>query len=128
MEKGIVYTLEVLFAAAIITISLVYIFRFSQTLPQYDIQLIKKQGIDTLYFMDKNYDLRKWVSDYNTEQIRSALNELMPQSVSFDVAVCQDECISQQTPGTKSVITVDYYVGAYRDKFVGAKVRLWMWR
>ncbi|GEM_PF-3690217 len=126
-QKGFVYTLEVLLAVGLIFLTLVYLFRFSPPTPQHGLTIIKRSGIEALEFMDQNYDLRKWVSEFNEAQVESTLNTLLPNNIKFESEICTTECSAAGVNTKKSVVAVDYYVIAYRDQYLGQKVRLWLW-
>jgi len=126
--KGVVYTLEVLFAAALILITLTFVFQFSPPTVQYDIPLMKEQGAQALAFMDSNYDMRKWVADGDILQLRSTLDSLLPDGLNSELVICRNECNAGLVPVGKSVVAVDYYVSSYNDEYLGYKLRLWMWR
>jgi hypothetical protein len=128
MKKGFIYTLEALVVIGVVFFSLFYLFRYAPQTPQTDIAVMKKYGIDALAYVDSTGELRSFVSQYNEAEIEKRLSQIMPGSVKFETEICGKLCSTVGVPTRQSVVTVDYYVSAYRNEYMGQRVRMWMWR
>lgn len=127
MKKGFIYTLEVLIAISLITLTVVFLFRFSPQTTQSDITILKISGMNALVYLDQYYDLDMWVFEGNETNIENTLEQLLPEGINYEAEVCETECNTIGVPTTKSVVAVDYYVSSYGKHLVSSKVRLWLW-
>ena len=124
--RGYVYTLEVVFATAIVFASVIFIFNL---LPpqQSSIQLIKNSAYDALQYMDYSGDLRPLVLAGDESQIESRLNSMLPVNLGFEAEVCSAYCSLTGVEFNRTVIAVDYYVAGFQNTYAGKKLRLWVW-
>ncbi len=125
--KGYVYTIEVMLAVVTILFMIVVVFSNTPEQPETSLVLIKESGYDTLHYLDQRGVLRDLVSRNLTNMTRNNISALLPASIAFDVDICSTTCVSGNIPSNRTVIAVDYYIGAYKDRYIGKKVRLWMW-
>jgi hypothetical protein len=126
--KGYVYTLEVMLAVAVIMFMIVLIFSSTPEQPETNIALMKQNGYDALQYLDNAGLLQQLVSNNSVRELKSNITALITSNIVFDAAVCQADCTSYNVPRNRTVVTVDYYVSAYKDVYLGKKVRLWMWQ
>lgn len=126
-NKGYVYTLETMLATATIFAALILIFATVPEEAEINLAVIKQTGYDALFYMDQNDELRKAVSKGSLSAINSNLSKILPPSVNFDTSICTISCNSTKIPENRTIVTVDYYIGGYREIYINRKVRLWMW-
>lgn len=126
-KKGYIYTLEVLVAVSIILITVVLVFNANPEEADTSLPIIKQNAYDALFYLDKSDDLRKIVATEGITQLERNLTALLPSNIMFDAIICTTTCTSLSLPTNRSIITVDYYIGGYREKFINKKVRLWLW-
>jgi hypothetical protein len=125
--KGYIYTIEVMLAVVTILFMIVVVFSNTPEQPETALVLIKQNGYDALHYMDQSGMLRGLVSRNLTNMTRGNISLLLPASIAFDVDICSTACSSANLPSNRTVVAVDYYIGAYMNSYVGKKVRLWMW-
>ena len=126
--KGYIYTLEVLIAISIIFISMVSVFRIAPTKPETEISIIKQNGFDALFYLDQEGLLSEMVAKDNETGIENHLKTILPENVRFEIDICSVECDVLNLPVKETIMAVDYYIGGYRETYVGKKVRLFLWR
>jgi len=126
--KGYIYTLEVLVAASLIFVSLMFVFRSSPLKPQLEISLIKQQGFDALKYIDNEGNLKKYVSEADEKELEDELKDILIKTIKFETEICETECSQRNVPGGQAIIIVDYYVSGYRSSYDYKKVRLYMWK
>ena len=126
--KGFVYTLEVLIAVGIIVVAAVVMFRNVPVKAETDIATLKAQGFHALRYMDDTGLLRKYVNDNNESLVENDLKGLMPSTVNFEVQICGSSCSDAYVPDDKDVISIDYYISAYRTEYLEKRVKLWIWK
>lgn len=124
---GYLYSLEVLVAISIILVAMVFIFRDAPQKPEMELDLIKIQGFQLLEYLDNSNELRNIVVNGNEADIESRL-VLLPKSIGSEAEICREYCNQTNVPGNGSVVSVDYYVSGYKDRYVGKKVKVWLWR
>jgi hypothetical protein len=132
-KKGYVYTLEVLIAASMITMALVFMFKTPPAKPETELSMIKKQGFESLQYLDNSGELRPLVFQNNETQIQSLLKNLT--TAEFEVHICKngDICsvssdLVSNVPGNQTVVVVDYYISGYKHSYSPKKVKLFLWR
>src|SRR3989338_957537 len=126
-KKGYVYTLEVMLAVSMILVTLIVIFSSSPEQPETGLVIMKQNGYDALFYLDKTDELRYAVSRGAISEIDRNLTILLPSNIAFDSNICATSCNSTELPANATVVTADYYISSYRNQFIGKKVRLWMW-
>ena|SRR3989338_9490867 len=127
-SKGYVYTLEVMLAVALITVTLVLVFSSTPEQAETNLAIMKQNGYDALFYLDQNGWLRDSVSRGAVSEIDNNLTDILPKNQKFDTNICTTSCNSTEIPANTTLVVVDYYISGYRGTFVGKKVRLWMWR
>lgn len=125
--KGYVYTLEVMLAISILAIAVLTIFGSAPEKPDLGISIIKQRSWESLMYVDSADLLRQHVKNGNESAIERELVGILPVNYKFEIDICQSECSTGNIPGNKSVVSTDYYVSAYRDNFIGKKVKMWVW-
>ncbi|MBI2971404.1 MAG: hypothetical protein HYY37_03245 [Candidatus Aenigmarchaeota archaeon] len=128
MNKGYVYTLEVLIALSLILVTIFLAMKTPPTKPESEISLIKRTGFETLDFLTTRNRLREWVDADNESVIEGELLALLPKNVLAEVQLCTSPCDDSNVPRNQTVIGVDYYVAGYKDKYIGKEVKVWLWR
>ena len=126
-SRGYVYTLEVMLAVAMMLVTLVLVFSGTPEQAETSLPTMKQTGYDALFYMDQAGDLGNSASRGAVDEIKVNLTAVMPAGIAFDADICSAMCNSTLVPANRTVVTVDYYVGGYRDMLVRKKVRLWMW-
>ena len=127
--RGYVYTLEVMLAVAVVMFMIVLMFSSTPEQPETNIALIKQNGYDALQYLDNAGILQQLAgSNSSLEKLKSNITALITSNIVFDADVCHTNCISYNIPRNRTVVTVDYYVSAHKDVYLGKKVRLWMWQ
>lgn len=126
--KGYVYTLEVLIAVAIILFSLIFILRTPPSKPDFETSLLKSQAFESLEFLDNFGRLKRQAFYDNETRIEQDLVDVMPKVVSYETEICRNSCATLNVPGNETVVSADYYIGSYRNAFIGKKVKLWAWK
>lgn len=127
-SKGYVYTLEAMIAIALIFVTLIFVFSSSPEQPETSLAIMKQNVYDALVYLDQSDDLRNATSTGSVSAIESNLSKLLPASIKYDTIVCTTSCNSSELPANRTIVTVDYYISGYQDKYVGRKVRIWIWR
>ena len=127
LMRGYVYTIEVVLAIVTVLFMIVVTFSSTPQQPETSLVLIKDSGYNTLSYLDQRGILRDLVYRNLTNMTRNNISALLPSTITFDADICTTVCKSSNLPSNRTVIVVDYYIGAYRDKYIGKKVRLWMW-
>jgi len=125
-KKGFGYTLEVLIAIAVVFVFTIIIFSSTNFPVSAGTGLIKKQGFEALEYLEKTDELRYLVLSGNKVVLRNRLRELLPPGISLDVDTCSATC-SGEIPEKRTVVSLDYYISGYQDRFFTRKVKLWMW-
>ena len=127
--KGYMYTLEVLIAMSMIIVATVLMFRTPPAKPETETSIIKKQGFDSLEYLENSDELRSLAFSSNKTQIENLLRNLTTSG--YEVHVCGegDSCTTyDNVPSNQTVIVIDYYQSGYRDAYLPKKVRLLLWR
>ncbi len=126
--KGYVYTLEILLAVTIIFVSMVFLLRTPPPKPDFETSIIKRQAFESLEFLDNAGKLKSQAAADNETKIEQDLAGVIPQIMFYETEVCKKSCSTFNVPGNETVVSADYYVGAYRDTFAGKKVKIWAWK
>jgi hypothetical protein len=127
-KKGYLYTLEMLFAIAVIFGAIVFVFKASPDKPITEIGLIKQQGFDALQYMDESGNLKKYYYENNQSALDGELNNILTKSISFKADMCKYDCSQDGIPGNQTIIIVDYYISGCRTNFNPGKIRLYLWK
>ena len=108
--------------AAVIIISLAYVFRYPISLPSNDGDLIKQQGISVLNHLSSQ-DLR-----FLTYNDIDALNERIDLLLSdaIESVACLD-CLDVEIPSDKSVVVLTHYF-AGEDSYEPVSLKIYLWR
>ena len=128
MMKGYIYTLEVVFAAAIVFAATVFIFNLLPPQQLGAAPIIKKSAYNALSYMDVSGSLRPLVLAGDEIQIEKALSALLPVNIGYETQICRESCGTFQVETNRTVVVVDYYVAGLRENYAGSKVRLWAWQ
>lgn len=126
--KGYIYTLEVVFAAAMVFAAAVFIFNLLPPQQLGPASIIKSSAYSALSYMDAAGTLRPLVVSGNEAQLEVALSGLLPVNVGYEAQICRESCSMVNVQGNRTVVVVDYYITGLRDAYVGSKVRLWAWQ
>ena len=127
MNKGYVYSLEMLIAVSIILVALVLIFREGPKEQQIEVSLLKRYAWESLEYLNYNGSLREYAFNDDEGSLENALANILPQNVLFELDICKLQCDDTNVPKNETVVTVDYYVSGYRNTFVEKKVKMWVW-
>ncbi len=127
-SKGYIYTLEVMLAVALILSTLVLVFSTAPEEAETGIAVMKQNVYEALFYMDQTDELRNAVSRGAVSEIDANLTAMLPKNSKFDTNICTTSCNSTELPANKTIVTVDYYIGGYRDQYIGKKVRVWIWK
>jgi len=127
MNKGYVYSLEMLIAVSIILVALVLIFREGPKEQQIEVSLLKRYAWESLEYLNYNGSLREYAANDDEGSIENSLSNILPQNVFFELDICKLQCDDTNVPKNETVVTVDYYVSGYRNIFVEKKVKMWVW-
>ena len=128
--RGYIYTLEVMFAIALVTGTMIFIFNIIPQTKQSNIVVLKTSAYNALEYLDATDEMRYLVAERkNTKELSKNLSAILPVNVDFKVEVCSlaEECDTKKVPTNRTVVGIDYYISGYRDKFVNKKVRLLVW-
>ena len=126
MMKGFGYTLEVMIAISIVLIFTVFIFGSAIAPATSSTASIRKQGFEALEYLDRADELRPLVAAGNDVQLRKRLNDILPPGIALDLDICTSSCLGH-APNKKTAISIDYYVSGNQQKYVGKKLKLWLW-
>lgn len=127
-KKGYLYTLEVLIATSMITIALVFMFKTPPAKPEIELSIIKKQGFDSMDYLENSGDLRSLAFSSNETQIEYLLRNLITGSYEIQICGEGDACLDSNVPGNQTVMVIDYYQSGYKEGYAPKKVRLFLWR
>jgi hypothetical protein len=126
--KGYIYTLEVLIAISIILISMVSVFRTAPAKSETELSIIKQSGFDALLYLDQKGILRGMVMEGDEAGLENQLKNIFPKNVQFETDICRTSCYMTNLPENETIIAVDYYIGGYKENYLGERVRLFLWR
>ena len=126
--KGYIYTLEVVFAAAMIFTATLFIFNLLPPQQLGAASTIKKSAYNALLYMDTSGSLRPLVVARDEIQLEKVLSGLLPVNVGYETQICRESCSTVNVEGNRTVVVVDYYISGLRDNYIGSKVRLWAWQ
>ena len=126
--RGYIYTLEVIFAAALVFTATIFIFNLLSPQQLLSTKVIKESAYDTLYYMDISGTLRPIVLAGDEPQLENLLSKLLPANVGYETQICRESCSLVNVETNRTVVVVDYYIAGLRDKYIGSKVRLWAWQ
>lgn len=126
--KGYIYTLEVVFAAAIVLTATIFIFNLLPPQQLGSASIIKKSVYDALSYMDMSGSLRPIVVARDEVQLEKILSQLLPLNVDYETQICRESCGVSNVQTNRTVVVVDYYVAGLRESYVGSKVRVWAWQ
>lgn len=125
--KGYLYTVEVLIAISVISVTVIFLFKSFPEKPEMELSLIKTQGHDALNYLDKKGDLRQFVIDGNEDEIERLLSSLLDSKYELEICSLGQTCYDR-VPANETIIAVDYYISGYREKYDAKKLRLFLWR
>ncbi len=125
--KGAIYTIEALFAVAIVSIALVTAFDRQPSQPDFGLGSLEQTGWDALDNLYVKGDLRLLVArnlsnDVNaTADLKKALRNNIPESMDFVFDICDNIKKCSATILADEVVSIDYYI---EEK----KLKLWIFR
>lgn len=126
--KGYIYTLEVIFAAALVFTATIFIFNLLSPQQLTPTKTIKESAYDALSYIDASGSLRPVVLARDEPQLESMLSRFLPVNVGYETQICRESCSLVNVETNRTVIVVDYYIAGLRDTYAGSKVRLWAWQ
>ena len=116
-----------LIAVSIILVALVLIFREGPKEQEIEVSLLKRYAWESLEYLNNNGTLREYVANDDEGSLESAVGEILPINVFFEIDICGLQCDDTNVPKNETVISVDYYVSGYRNVFIDKKIKLWAW-
>jgi hypothetical protein len=126
-SRGYLYSIEVLLAVSAIFLALFFLFRAPAPEPDIEMAIVKQQGFYALEYLSSHDILEKYVADNNELAIERTLSDILSQNINFETEICRQNCDQTNVPANTTVIAVDYYVSAYKNIYLGKKLRLWLW-
>ena len=91
-KKGQIHTLEAIMAVIIMIIFAFSVLQF-YSIPTYEAQSVeelKERGKSALTALDESGKLKEWVSNDNYDDLQTALIEMLPNDVGFNLTVFSD--------------------------------------
>ena len=84
---------------------------------------------DILNIVSKNSTLRQYVINENTEELKTIINLLLPDSFNFAIKICpvSDICQSTETPKDKPVYSKEVLVTSTLEEYSPKKLRFFVW-
>lgn len=127
-KKGYIYMLEMALAIMLTLVTFLSLFSNQPKKPDIEISLMKQSGFNALDALNKEGVLRELVTNSSERELESRLSELLTKSAKIETEICAEACGSTDVSEKNTVIVVDYYVSSFNEKYLGKRVRLWMWR
>lgn len=116
--KGVIHTLEVVIAVAMIAVALAGLFR---PLHATDMSAVLVQsGYAALQQLEATGELRQAAVAGDTDLIRAALRPLL---TNFEIEICDPQCSGTARQGA---VALDYFI-AGDQSFQPADIRLYLW-
>ena len=118
-KKGQIHTLEAIMAVIIMIIFAFSVLQF-YSLPTYEAQSVeelKERGRSALTALDESGKLKDWISNGQYDDLESALIEMLPRDVGFNLTVFRDSldgtfegdaAFGGSPPSDKPVAIVNY--------------------
>jgi len=116
--KGVIHTIEVIIALAMITAALVGLFKPLQ--PADTSASLVQTGYSALHYLDDTQVLRPAVAAKNTEAIYNALQPLI---TNFELEICDPSCAGTARQGAAAL---DYFI-AGSGSYAPVHLRLYLW-
>jgi hypothetical protein len=111
-----------------ISLALIFMFKTPPVKPESELSIIKKQGFDSLEYLDFSNELRSAALAGNDTHIIKLLSNLTVGG--YEIQICSegDPCLSHLVPENQTVMVIDYYQSGYKDFYAPKKVRMFLWR
>ncbi len=119
-SKGGWYMVEVMIVLAMLISVFFYLFLKPVNTPKYSNRVVIIVGEHALNSIPY---IRYYICNNQTDTIKSKVRSLIPDYISFDVSLCDENCTDVNIPD-ETVNTIDYYV------FCGdraKKLKLFLW-
>jgi len=126
--KGYVYTLEIVIGMILMLVTFVSLFSNPPSKPEIEVTIIKQSGFNSLDFINREGLLRELVQNNSEAELESRLSALLSKCIKPEVEICAETCGTTGVSTTGNVITLDYYVSAFNENYMGRRVKLWLWR
>jgi len=125
-SKGGLYMVEVLIVVSIMITSFVVFFSKPRISPKFSVEMIKNEGFWALRQLDSKGFLRMYVENNDVNSINSELSKLLPNTMRYDVSICQTTCTNVSLPVNETVVVVNYYLYGWK-KVNPKEIRIYMW-
>jgi hypothetical protein len=124
--KGMLQSLESIISIIMVLTVFIVVFASRETLPEFDSNTWKLEGVDALKALDNNNELRSYAITNNTTRIEERLQSILPSQLSYRVVICDTVCAN---PGIEAdnILSVSYFLAGSTDQFKPRKVVLYIW-
>lgn len=116
--KGVMHTIEVVIALAMISMALVWLFRPMPTAD--NTTQLARTGYAALQYLEETGTLRSALASKNTALIQT---ELQPLLTNFEVEICDTTCTGTQHQGA---VALDYFIAGSND-YNPVHMKLYLW-
>jgi len=116
--KGVMHTLEVVIALAMITVAVIGLFKPLQ--PADDSAMLTRTGYAALQYLEDADVLRPAMAAKDTASIRTALQPLIGN---FELEICDPDCTGT---ARQSAVAIDYFVSG-SGNYAPVHLKLYLW-
>jgi hypothetical protein len=123
--KSQLKTIEASISAIILLSFLVFLFSFSQSVPELESLNLKLSVMKALQALDKNNELRQYVYANDTKTIEDKLYPYIPRNYNFKVLICKNGC--NYSIEAKNIFSVSYFLSTDLKNFEEREVAVYVW-
>lgn len=124
--RGLLQSFESVVAILIISVFLVTFFRSTESIPEFESINRQMNGFNAIKILEKNNELRTLVVKNDTISIKNKLSPLIPAGLSYDVFVCEKECVKPNVTASK-IVSVFYLFSGDFNEPLPRQLALFIW-
>lgn len=125
--KGWIRIIEALFAILIVTGGVLVV--LSNRIPEYSSpEEIYEKQMNILNIISKNNSLRDKIIDNNDEEVKNAIQTMIPNNWNFTTNICNiNEICNTGTPNDRDVYVSEIIITSTLQKYEPKKLRFFVW-